>query len=685
MSAAPIQADPLLQGLNERQFEAVTMADDSAIILAGAGSGKTKVLTTRIAWLVREARAGIGDIMAVTFTNKASREMRTRLAKMTDVPTKGMWIGTFHGLCHRMLQENYRAAGFPAGFTIMDEDDQVNLVKRLLKENPATPEDMAPAKVQKAIARWKEQGLRASRVEPNGADDEFMIDVYRAYEGRCVREGVIDFAELMLRVSELFESDPEFTARYQNRFSHILVDEFQDTNDMQYAWLRTIRGERGRIFAVGDDDQSIYAFRGSNPQNMNEFVRTEAGGRVIRLEQNYRSTGNILGAANALIGNNRDRMGKELWTSAGDGAKLHVMRFESDFDEADRVASTVRSLIQHGTNPSEIALLYRSNYQSRAYEKSLMACGVPYVIYGGLRFYERMEVKNALAYLKLVYNMNDDGAFRRVVNFPVRGIGEASVDRIAELAESYGLSMFEAAATKLEGPVRTRIDGFTAVIADLADIAWNKPLPELMEAIIARTGLVDAYSKKEEDKDRVNNLKELVSAAQRFCEECEIDGAQTRPAIEMTAPCMLGEFLATATLESAADKAKDPDHAAGVSTPADAVTLMTVHAAKGLEFDAVVITGAEDGVFPLERSIESGAEEEERRLMYVAITRARKRLYTTTADSRWVFGQQKSFGASRFLAEIPAALKEETSYASSRANQNRHQGAGARPAFARRG
>lgn len=656
--------DPFLKGLNPEQAQAVTMPDQSAIILAGAGSGKTRVLTTRIAWLLREDRAIPQSILAVTFTNKAAKEMKERLGTMVSTPVKDMWIGTFHGLCHKMLRENATAAGLPKSFVIMDSDDQLAMVKRVLKEEYSdVPEDVDAKKLLHFINANKEAGRRASQVPLRPLEfDQFAGSFYAEYESRCNKEGVVDFAELMLRVSELLNSDEDFLARYSGRFTHIHVDEFQDTNMMQYDWLKKMKGPAGFIFAVGDDDQSIYSFRGSKPENMGHFVDEVARGQIIRLEQNYRSTGSILAAANALIEKNDGRMGKKLWTDASTGDKMTVIKFESDWDEADEVARIMKQRIQAGVNPNEMAILYRSNYQSRSYEKSLMALGVPYAIYGGTRFYERMEVKNVLAYMRLTLNMADDGAFRRVVNMPTRGIGESAVEKIGELARGNDVSMLEAAATILEeGRIRRNVEGFVEILGSLFQAVNDLPLPEYIDHVLQKSGLLEHYNKKDEDKERAENIQEMVTAAHRFCEESELPDARTRPAIEV-----LDEFLASASLESNSELGKDGDSKLG-SAKVAAVTMMTVHAAKGLEFNTVILGGAEDGVFPVDRAIEEGNEDEERRLMYVLITRAREKLVVTHASSRMIYGQLKDLGPSRFLSEIPDELKELVTVESTRA------------------
>ena len=664
--------NPLVKGLNPQQALAVTMADESAIILAGAGSGKTSVLTRRIAWLLEENRATPNSVLAVTFTNKAAKEMRERLGKIVETPVKDMWINTFHGLCHKMLRENAALAGLPQSFSIMDDDDQLAMVKRIIKDDGIElPEDVDAKKLHKFINKQKEAGFRAGQVPTRDDDFErFASGFYGSYEARCIKEGVVDFAELMLRVYELLNTSEEFLGKYQGRFSHIHVDEFQDTNAMQYSWLKKMMGDKGTIFAVGDDDQSIYSFRGSKPENMTTFVDEIAMGQIIRLEQNYRSTGAILSAANALIEKNDGRMGKNLWTSADEGKKMSVLKFDNDWDESDQIAKILKGKIAEGVEPDQIAILYRSNFQSRSYEKSLMAHGVPYAIYGGTRFYERMEVKNVLAYMRLATNLGDDGAFRRVINFPARGIGESSVDQISEIARRNDIPMLEAGATLMEGKLKEKVEGFVEVLGGLFEAINTMTLPDYIDHVIQSSGLLAHYNKKEEDKERAENIMEMVTAAHRFCEETTIPDAISRPAVEL-----VDEFLASASLESNSELAKDGDTNLGVSKK-KAVTLMTVHAAKGLEFNTVVLGGAEDGIFPVDRAIDEGNESEERRLMYVLITRAQKDLLVSHCKKRMVYGQIKDLGPSRFLAEIPDDLKRSHEYPSTRPAFTNPQGSG---------
>ena len=654
MTVALLQdSDQLLDGLNDRQSEAVRMEDESAIVLAGAGSGKTKVLTTRIAWLISQERATPDSVLAVTFTNKAAREMRMRLAKMTGINPGRMWIGTFHGLCNRILREHHKDANLPAGFVVMDETDQVSLVKRLAKEVSLNSEKFPAADLLAFINRQKETATRAQKVEALTDRDKVFVDFYREYEKRCQKEGVVDFSELMLRTIELFQFSPMALDTYRQRFSHILVDEFQDTNAVQYTWLKALRGDKTPIFSVGDDDQSIYGFRLADPANMQHFVKEIAKGKVIRLEQNYRSTGSILKAANNLIENNSGRLGKNLWTDSGDGQPMHCVQFENDLDEADFIAGEGKRLIGAGLAATEIAVLYRANAQSRNYERAMITAGVPYVIYGGTRFFERMEIKNVLAYLRLAINVEDDGAFLRIINFPPRGIGEQTVEVIQGIAKENDVPLLECAASHYAGKASDRIGTFILLLTDIFEAATTKPLPEFIDHVIVKTGLASQYAKKEEDQDRLENLQELVTAAIRFCEESIVEGARTMPAIEI-----LPEFLSGASLESSNDRVKDKEKKeAGVYNP-NAVTLMTVHAAKGLEFDTVFLGGVEENLFPHRMAIAEGKEEEERRLMYVAITRAKRQLFATHAKSRMLYGQTESNAMSRFLEEIPAELMQ---------------------------
>jgi len=653
----------LLENLNPEQRAAVTLPHESALILAGAGSGKTRVLTTRIVWLIQTGQVSPHGILAVTFTNKAAKEMLTRISAMLPINTRGMWVGTFHGLANRLLRTHYREAGLPQSFQILDSQDQLSAIKRLMKSLNVDTEKYEPKKVQWFINSHKEAGRRARDAE---AFDEYsmrLAELYEAYDAQCQREGVADFPELLLRSYELLYRNEPLRQHYQDRFRHILIDEFQDTNTLQYRWLKLFSGPHTALFAVGDDDQSIYAFRGANTANMAEFEREFAHGNVIKLEQNYRSHGHILTAANTLISQNAHRLGKNLWTAEGDGEPIRVFDAYSDQDEASFVVDEVRALNREGGNLSDMALLYRSNAQSRVLEHALFSAGVPYRVYGGLRFFERQEIKHALAYLRLLTNPEDDGAFLRVVNFPTRGIGARTLEQLADSAARSGASLWQAACTS-----GGKVAGFARLIEDIKQATRDLPLPEAIDHVIESSGLADYYRADKEGADRLENLNELVNAAALFSEESgssDAFGSDITPealvSAETTQP-ELDRFLAHAALEAG-------EHQAIAGH--DALQLMTVHAAKGLEFHAVFITGLEEGLFPHEQSAnEENGLEEERRLMYVAITRARRRLYLSHAQSRMLHGQIRYSLPSRFLDELPDQVlmhlnrRAEPSYAS---------------------
>ena len=623
----------LLENLNPEQLAAVTLPDQSALILAGAGSGKTRVLTTRIAWLIQTGRVSPNGILAVTFTNKAAREMLTRISAMLPINVRGMWIGTFHGLCNRLLRAHYRDAGLAQHFQILDSQDQQAVVKRVLK-SMNVDEDRFPAReAQYFINAEKEEGRRAKDIEIADEISRRYAEIYAAYDEQCQREGVVDFAELLLRTHELLSRNEILREHYRSRFRYILVDEFQDTNRLQYRWLKLLAGEDSVVFAVGDDDQSIYRFRGANVGNMAEFERDFRVENVIRLEQNYRSHGNILAAANALIAHNRRRLGKNLWTAAGQGEPVRVYEAQSDEQEARWITEEAQALKREGLRLSDIAILYRSNAQSRVIEHALFSSGLPYRVYGGLRFFERLEIKHALAYLRLAANPDDDGAFLRVANFPARGIGARSLEALQDAAKLAGASLYRAAAG-LSGKAGAAVGGFVRLVDALRAETQGLPLPETVEVMLERSGLVAHYRSQRDGADRVENLNELVNAAAAFVqEEDEKD---------------LAAFLSHAALESGENQAAEG---------ADALQLMTVHSAKGLEFHAVFITGLEEGLFPHEQSVmEEDGLEEERRLMYVAITRARTRLYLSHAQTRMLHGQTRYNVASRFFDEIPGAV-----------------------------
>jgi DNA helicase-2/ATP-dependent DNA helicase PcrA len=659
-------SSPLLANLNPEQLAAVTLPKASALILAGAGSGKTRVLTTRIAWLLATGQANPQSILAVTFTNKAAREMMLRLSAQTPVNTRGMWVGTFHGLCNRMLRAHHRDANLPQLFQILDTQDQLALIKRLYKAHNLDDDRYPARQLQYFIADTKEKGLRPNAVEAGDDFTRHQVEHYALYEAMCQREGVVDFAELLLRSYELLTQNDSLREHYRRRFSHVLVDEFQDTNILQYKWLRVLTGPRTAVFAVGDDDQSIYAFRGANVANMQHFERDFATPdmpvRLIKLEQNYRSHGTILDAANALIRHNQSRLGKNLWTDEGRGEPVRVFSAPSDLDEAGFVVDLVKSLADEGVALSEIGLLYRSNAQSRVLEHALFAAGIPYRVYGGMRFFERAEVKNALAYLRLIAEPGDDGALLRVINFPPRGIGARSIEQLQGHANGAGTTLWQAACSGVVGGKSgTSIVQFVKLIERLRSETQALALPEAVEHVIERSGLAAHYGNEKDGQDRIENLQELVNAAENFVREAAIATdapmLSDRVAPEVPSPAdgpqegatdPLTAFLAHAALEAGDTQAME-------GRPA--LQMMTVHSAKGLEFHTVFVTGLEEGLFPHENSLnEYAGLEEERRLMYVAITRARRRLYLTFAQTRMLHGQTRYHIQSRFLDEVPKDL-----------------------------
>jgi DNA helicase II / ATP-dependent DNA helicase PcrA len=656
----------LLENLNPEQLAAVTLPHASALILAGAGSGKTRVLTTRIAWLLATGQAGPLSILAVTFTNKAAREMLTRLSALTPVNTRGMWVGTFHGLCNRMLRAHHRDAKLPQLFQILDTQDQLSLIKRMYRAHGIDDDRFPPKQLQWFIAAAKEEGLRPSAVE---AGDEFsrrQVEHYALYDEMCQREGVVDFAELLLRSYELLANHEGLRNHYQRRFSHLLVDEFQDTNTLQYKWLRMLAGPHTAVFAVGDDDQSIYAFRGAKVANMQQFERdfttSDQPVKLIKLEQNYRSHAHILDAANALIRHNQARLGKNLWTSEGKGEPVRAFAATSDHEEAAFIVDVVKGIADDGVPLDEVALLYRSNAQSRVLEHALFGAGIPYRVYGGMRFFERAEVKHALAYLRLIAAPEDDGAFLRVVNFPPRGIGARTLEQLQDNARGHGTTLWQAAASgALAGKAGTSLGNFAKLIDALRSETASLPLPEAVQHVIEKSGLLAHYRNEKDGQDRVENLEELVTAADAFVREAQLAtdapmlSDRVEPAAESPeagasegATDPLTAFLAHAALEAGETQAAE-------GRPA--LQLMTVHSAKGLEFHTVFITGLEEGLFPHENSLsEADGLEEERRLMYVAITRARRRLYLTHAQNRMLHGQTRYNIPSRFVNELPGEL-----------------------------
>ncbi|WP_017523656.1 UvrD-helicase domain-containing protein [Pusillimonas noertemannii] len=655
----------MIDQLNTEQKAAVTLPPQHALVLAGAGSGKTRVLTTRMAWLIQTGQASLYGLLAVTFTNKSAREMLTRLSSLLPLDTRGLWVGTFHGLCNRMLRAHHRDAGLPQTFQILDMADQLSAIKRLIKGAGIDDDKFPPRDVQRFINSAKEEGLRPDAVQ---ADDPYrrrMVEIYGLYQAQCEREGVVDFAELLLRAFELLQRNGPIREHYQRRFRHILVDEFQDTNMLQYRWLQLLAGGGACMFAVGDDDQSIYAFRGANVGNMSDFERDYARGAVIRLEQNYRSYGHILDSANALIAHNSARLGKNLWTAQGEGEPVRVTEQPSDLMEAQWIVDEVKALINDGRLRREIAILYRSNAQSRVIEHALFSAGIPYKVYGGLRFFERQEIKHALAYMRLMDNPHDDTSWLRVVNFPARGIGARTLEQLADTARQHGTSLYGAVAF-MSGKGGSKLLQFADMVTSMAHEAQAVSLPELIEHVVHHSGLRAHYQAEKEGAERLENLQELVNAAAVFVAEENVEGLPAGLAIERPVSALpdvelaedaagapstefsmspLAAFLSHASLEAGDNQAQ-----AGQ----DAVQLMTVHAAKGLEFDSVFITGIEEGLFPHENSLlDPSGLEEERRLMYVAITRARERLYLTLAQSRMLHGQTRYAMRSRFLDEIP--------------------------------
>jgi len=647
---------PLLSNLNPEQLRAVTLPSESALILAGAGSGKTRVLTTRIAWLLQTSQVGSGGVLAVTFTNKAAKEMMLRLQAMLPVNVRGMWIGTFHGLCNRFLRAHYKMANLPQTFQILDTQDQLSAIKRLCKQHGVDDERFPPKQLQWFIAGCKEDGLRPKDVDVRDDETRRKVDIYQLYEDQCQREGVVDFGELMLRSYELLRDNDSIRLHYRSRFKHVLIDEFQDTNKLQYAWIKMIAGlpaEHGSaVLAVGDDDQSIYAFRGARVGNMADFVREFGVQHQIKLEQNYRSYSNILDSANALIGNNKNRLGKNLRTDQGAGEPVRVYESTSDFAEAQWLVDEVRQLVKgDGLTRKEVAVLYRSNAQSRVMETALFNAGVPYKVYGGLRFFERAEIKHALAYLRILENANDDTSFLRIVNFPPRGIGARSVEQLQDAAKGLGCSLHDAVSITA-GKAGAKLAGFVAMIDVMREQTPGMTLREIIELVLDQTGLIEHYKTEKEGADRVENLEELVNAAESFVTQEGFGRDAEATALEMAPNAEDGEVMSplAAFLTHAALEAGDNQAQAGE----DAIQLMTVHASKGLEFDAVFISGLEEGLFPHENSMNDfDGLEEERRLMYVAITRARKRLYLSHSQTRMLHGQTRYNLKSRFLDELP--------------------------------
>ena len=639
----------LIAPLNEPQREAVCSDTPTVLVLAGAGSGKTRVLVHRIAWLISAINVPPQRILAVTFTNKAAQEMRFRIERLLNLSTRELWIGTFHGLAHRLLRRHALEAKLPPGFQIIDSGDQLRVIKRLLKSLEIDESRWPPKQLLWYINGLKDEGRRARHLAE--APDPFerqMQRVYRSYEELCDRSGLVDFAELLLRALELLRDDPALLDFYQRKFEHVLVDEFQDTNKIQYAWLRLLTQPRANLFAVGDDDQSIYSWRGALVENLQHFQTDYPHNKLVRLEQNYRSTGHILAAANALITHNQDRLGKHLWTEDGSGEPLSLYAAFNEVDEAYFVANRVQSWASEGNARSDAAILYRSNAQSRQFEEKLMAMNIPYRVYGGLRFFERQEIKDALAYLRLLINPKDDAAFERIINTPPRGIGAKMIDTLRLFARKEETTLWEAMLSLIESKelsarAKNPLIHFRATMAALLDSTEHLALAARTHEVIQQTGLLAHYKKEkgEQAEQRVENLEELITAARQF---------EIEPTLDPDMPLM-DQFLSHAALESGENQ----------SEPAtDCVQLMTLHAAKGLEFDLVFLVGLEEGLFPSLQSMEDLARlEEERRLCYVGITRAKQRLVLSYAESRRLYGKETYPRPSRFIREIPSEHLQE--------------------------
>ena len=640
---------PIISSLNPEQRQAVCSQKPSLLVLAGAGSGKTRVLVHRIAWLIQAEAVSPRNILAVTFTNKAAGEMKSRIETLLHISTRELWVGTFHGLGHRLLRRHAKQARLPEAFQILDSDDQHRVIRRLIK-NLGLDENRWPARqAQWFINKRKDEGIRARHLPAvNDPHERQLHFIYQEYEEFCERSGMVDFAELLLRSHELLRDTPDLLEMYQSRFEHILVDEFQDTNRIQYAWLRLLSQPRQNLFAVGDDDQSIYSWRGALVENLQHFQRDYAQHDLVRLEQNYRSTGNILSAANALITHNQTRLGKNLWTNIGSGEAISVYSAFNEQDEAYFVVNRVRAWCEVGHSRKNCAILYRSNAQSRQFEEKLIAMGIPYRVHGGLRFFERAEIKDALAYLRLINNPHDDASFERIINTPIRGIGAKTLDLIRDVAKAERLSLWEAMGMLCKSdalPLRTQkpLEHFGKLILGLAESTSESSLADKILKTLQVSGLREHYSKErgEQAEQRLENLEELINAARQF---------EREPSLDPEIP-VLDQFLSHAALESGEVQS---------DLSGDCVQLMTLHAAKGLEFDLVFLVGLEEGLFPSLQSLEDASRlEEERRLCYVGITRARKKLYLTYAETRRLYGKETYPRPSRFLRELPADTQEE--------------------------
>ena len=637
---------PILESLNDAQRQAVTASADPLLVIAGAGSGKTRVLVHRAAWLIDVEGVSPQSLLAVTFTNKAAAEMRGRIESLLGMPVSHLWIGTFHGLAHRLLRRHWREARLPQNFQIIDSDDQIRLIKRLLRSLEIDDSRWVPREIQYFINAQKDEGLRPKHLDDEGDPNRRqMIALYQSYEDVCERGGLVDFAELLLRAHELWRDNAELLDHYRRRFQHLLVDEFQDTNAIQYAWLRLLAGNKGVPFVVGDDDQSIYRWRGARVEHIHRFQKDFPGTAIVKLEQNYRSTATILNAANAVIANNHSRMGKNLWTDGSDGDPIKLYAAYNERDEADFVIGRLRDWIDQGNLRADAAILYRSNAQSRVLEEGLINAGIPYRVYGGLRFFERAEIKDALAYLRLISNRDDDSSFERIVNRPTRGIGARTAESMRAYARANSCSMWRAAGAvasdELNGRAANAVLAFMSLIEKMSRDTANIDMPEQVDHVIYSSGLIEFFKKDKGEKGetRVENLLELVSAAKSFVAD---------PAEEMSP---LAEFLSHAALEAGEGQADAWE---------DCVQLMTMHSAKGLEFPLVFLSGLEDGLFPHQRSVaDPSGLEEERRLCYVGITRAKQTLYITYAEQRRLHGMDNFSQPSRFISEIPLEYVEE--------------------------
>ncbi len=652
----------LLNGLNDKQREAVAAPRSNLLVLAGAGSGKTRVLVHRIAWLLSVENCSPYSIMAVTFTNKAAAEMRHRIDQLIGTSQGGMWIGTFHGLAHRLLRAHHLDAGLPQDFQILDSDDQLRLLKRLIKAMNLDEKQWPARQGMWYINGKKDEGLRPKHIESYGNPvEQTWLRIYQAYQEACDRAGLVDFAELLLRAHELWLNKPHILNHYRERFSNVLVDEFQDTNNIQYAWIRMLAGDTGRVIIVGDDDQSIYGWRGAQVENIQRFLQDFPGAETIRLEQNYRSTNNILKAANTLIANNNGRLGKELWTEGRDGEKISIYCAFNELDEARFVVNRIKTWHENGNALQDCAILYRSNAQSRVLEEALIQGSMPYRIYGGMRFFERQEIKDALAYLRLMANRNDDAAFERVVNTPVRGVGDRTLDVVRQTARDQQLTLWQATRELLQnkalaGRAASALQRFCELVDSLATETAEMPLHVQTDRVIKDSGLWIMYEQEKGEKGqaRIENLEELVTATRQFSYQDEDEDLMP-----------LQAFLSHAALEAGEGQADKWQ---------DAVQLMTLHSAKGLEFSQVFIVGMEEGMFPSQMSLDEGGRlEEERRLAYVGVTRAMEKLTLTYAETRRLYGKEVYHRPSRFIGELPEECVEEVRLRASVSRPVSHQ------------